>query len=421
MEEPADAAARRLPGVPPVQVDEARRAAAGIRKLDGRRLALYTDLPSDPEVDTLPAAFDQAFSRWCDYFGVDEAAQADWHARGFVIGDRAKFRELGLLPPDLPPFQHAYARNFEFWVYEQPSGYYRRHLVLHEGVHCFMNTLFGACGPPWYMEGMAELLSPHRWRDGRLEVPYFPKNRDEVPMLGRIKIVQEGVAAGRAMSLGGVLDYGPHAHLQTEPYAWCWALCALLDGDPRFRERFRRLNRNLLRPDFTERFLESLGEERTTLDRQWQVFVSDIDYGYDVARSAVDFSSGLVPSDGGATVRVAADRGWQNSGVRLEGGRTYRLRASGRYQVVDGPKPWISEPGGVTLRYHRGRPLGLLLGAVLPEGPASDASALATPIEVGLGTEITPRQSGTLYLRVNDSAAELGDNRGEVRVEIVPQ
>ena len=61
------------------------------------------------------------------------------------------------------------------------------------------------------------------------------------------------------------------------------------------------------------------------------------------------------------TVSVAADRGWQSSGVRVDAGKSYRLRAAGRYQVADRPQPWPCEPGGVSIRYYRGRPLGILL------------------------------------------------------------
>ncbi|MBN2024218.1 MAG: hypothetical protein JW809_15655 [Pirellulales bacterium] len=419
-DQPADSAARMLADVPPMRVDDARAAAAGLRKVEGRRLTLYTDLPSSPEIDSLPAAFDQAFAQWCALFGVAPAEHADWRVLGFLMGQKTKFQQAGALPADLPPFQHAYARNREFWLYEQPSDYYRRHLVLHEGTHCFMNTLLGACGPPWYMEGVAELLATHRWQDGRLQLNYFPKDRNEVPMLGRIKIVQEGFAAGRAMSLRGVLNYGPRAHLRTEPYAWCWALCAILDRHPRYRDRFHRLHAHVLESDFTDRFLQSLGDDREHLAEEWQVFVAGMEYGYDVARSAIDFAPGRPLPPEGTKIEVAADRGWQNSGVRLEADRTYRLRAAGRYQVALGAKPWPCEPGGVTIRYYQGRPLGVLLVAVHPDGPPPSPSVFLKPTVVGLGTDLTPSQSGTLFFKINDSAAELDDNRGAATVEVVP-
>ena len=73
-------------------------------------------------------------------------------------------------------------------------------------------------------------------------------------------------------------------------------------------------------------------------------------------------------------------------------------------------QPWPCEPGGVTLEYHNGRPLGILLAA-------TDAS-LAQPFAVGLGSTIEPTESGTLYLRVNDSAGRLDDNRGTLTATI---
>ena len=76
---------------------------------------------------------------------------------------------------------------------------------------------------------------------------------------------------------------------------------------------------------------------------------------------------------------IAADRGWQSSGVWLEAGKTYHVAASGRYQIAvekngDGEKAWSCEPGGVTIEYHDGRPLGELLGAVEERGVGSEAT-----------------------------------------------
>ena len=74
----------------PTSVDEAKVQAAGIRKLVGRHIVLYTDLPSKPEIDSLPAVFDKAVPQWAEYFGVDPAktrrlASAgvfDWRSEG---------------------------------------------------------------------------------------------------------------------------------------------------------------------------------------------------------------------------------------------------------------------------------------------------------------------------------------------------
>ena len=117
----------------PRAIDESRVQAAGIRKLVGQRLTLYTDLPSSPAVDELPAVFDQAFPQWCAYFAVDEKDHADWRMTGRLMKDKLRFVAAGLLPDDLPPFLNGYCRHRDLWLYDKTSDYYRRHLLLHEG------------------------------------------------------------------------------------------------------------------------------------------------------------------------------------------------------------------------------------------------------------------------------------------------
>ncbi|NUQ63306.1 MAG: hypothetical protein HUU20_12575, partial [Pirellulales bacterium] len=414
-----DSASIRLPDAPRIVVDEARAAAAGVRKLAGRRLTLFTDLPPSPEVESLPAAFDQAFPQWCEYLAIQPAEHADWSMTGFLIQDKARFRQLGLLPDYLPPFEHGFSLNHEFWVFEQPSGYYRRHLVLHEGTHGFMNTILGACGPPWFMEGTAELLATHRFNDGRLELRTMPASRDETPMWGRIKIIKDAYAAGEAWPIRRVIEDANDGEFGTEPYAWNWGLATLLDGHPAYRQRFRQLRDHVTDPRLNDHFHRLFADDWAGLSDHWQVFVADLEYGYDVARNAIVFTPGKPLPAEGAQVRVAADRGWQNSGLRLEAGKTYRLRASGRYQLGDRPRTWWCEPGGVSIRYYHGLPLGILLAAVRPdEGAADGPTPLVRPLAVGLGADLKPEQSGTLYLRINDSGAELADNAGEATVEI---
>jgi hypothetical protein len=363
--------------------------------------------------------FDQAYPQWCAYFGVDAGRHAGWRVRGFVIKDKPRFRQLGLLPEGLPPFENGFAAGREFWAYEQASDYYRAHLVLHEGTHCFMANLVGGFGPLWYKEGMAEVLATHRWRSGKLQLNYFPATREEVPMWGRIKFIKDGLAARRGKTLKGVFQYRPEAHRETEAYAWYWAAAALLDRHPRYQQRFRQMARLVIEPDFTERFLQSIGDDWDNLAEEWKVFVADLEYGYDVPRTVIDFTPGKPLAAAGATATLAADRGWQNSGVRLEAGQTYRLRGTGRYQVADRPQTWWCEPNGVSIRYYRGRPLGILLAAVWPDPPPpTGLSPLIAPITVGLGTTLVPMQAGTLLLRINDSAAELDDNAGTLAVEV---
>lgn len=421
LEQPVDSAPRWIANLPRLRVDEARAAAEGIRRLTGRHLTLYTDMPPGQEIDQLPSVFDQAFPQWCRYFQADPAKHRDWKMTGFLMKEKARFQKAGLLPGSLPPFRNGYSRNYELWLYDQPTDYYRRLLLLHEGTHGFMNTVLGGCGPPWYMEGVAEMLATHRWKDGRLTLNYIPASREEQRGWARIRMIKDAVAEGRPMGLKGVIEYPIHAHLETEPYAWCWAAAVLLDRHPRYRDRFRRLYKDVLKPDFNQRFYRLIGDDWDQLCEEWQLLVAGLEYGHDVPRTAVDFTPGKPMPPGGSSLTVAADRGWQNSGLRLEGGVGYRLRASGRYQVAEVPRIWWCEPGGVSIRYYQGRPLGILLAAVRPDQGNRGSSALLRPVVVGLGTTLTPNESGTLYLKINDSAAELGDNAGQLEVEVRPR
>ncbi len=409
-------------------ISEAAARAAGIRKLGGKHLTLYTDCEPARPIDELPDVFDQAVAQWCAYFGQDAARLRAWQARGFLMRRRDPFVRTGLLPPDLPPFPHGYSRGREFWLYEQPSDYYRRHLLLHEGTHVFSATVLRGSGPPWYMEGIAELLATHRWHEDKLVLNWFPASRMEVPMWGRIRIVQDAVGRGELKTVEEILGYDAQAHRQVEPYGWCWALAAFLDGHPRYQARFRQMVHHIRRSDFTDQFRRLFREDWGPMTEEWEVFAAELDYGTEPARVVIDLTVGRPLSDAGITVTVAADRGWQNSGIGLEANRRYRLQASGRYQVAAWPRPWPCEPGGVSIRYHRGRPLGQLLAAIRPasvlrpRGGAGDQgrSGLRDPIPVGLGITLVPARSGTLFFRINDSNGSLRDNAGSLQVRVEP-
>jgi len=404
-------------------VDDAR-AASGIRKLSSKHLTLYTDL-TGPAIDELPEVFDQAFPQWRRYFGIKEADHDAWRMTGIVMKDKTRFVASGLLPGDLPPFPHGFSKGGTLWVYDQPSDYYRRHLVLHEGVHGLMNTVLGGCGPTWYMEGLAEYLATHQWRDGRLTLAAMPASRDETPEWGRIRIIQVAAAEGRSIPFKEVMELKPSLGRETSLYAWCWAAVTLLDRHPRYQKRFRELIPLVRQKDFNERFYRLFEPDWPELCEEWDVMTANMEYGYDVPRNAVDLKKGSERlSDGQSdpaavfSTTVAADRGWQNTGLRLEAGKRYRLTASGRYRVAEDPK-WQCEPNGVSIRYYQGRPLGILLAAVRPDAPpAAGASALLHPTAVGLGTVLTPAETGTLFLKINHSAGELSRNAGELSVQV---
>jgi hypothetical protein len=310
------------------------------------------------------------------------------------------------------------------------------------------------------MEGTAELLGTHRLDDQSgqragssptpavLTLRTMPTSRQEVPMLGRIKLIHDAVAEGRALSFPAVIQIDNREQLGNEAYAWCWATAKFLDSHPRYRDRFRDLQKHVLDPKFNEVVRREYANDWQNLLAEWEAFVATLEHGYDFERMTIDFRPGKPLEADGQKVTIAADRGWQSSGVKLEAGKSYHIAAKGRYQIAaekteEGTKTWPCEPGGVTIEYYAGRPLGMLIGAIVEEagnvepGASGEsaskstdnkddarkvATGFATALEIGLDKTIQPAASGTLYLRVNDSAAKLDDNRGTltVTIETVP-
>ena len=224
------------------------------------------------------------------------------------------------------------------------------------------------------------------------------------------------------MHLASVMNLDNRAHLENESYAWAWAAAALLDGHPRYRERFRTLYRRVNDRDFNAKFRELYHDDWADLLEDWQLWIGTLEHGHDIARTAVDYQPGAPMAEGSQSISIEADRGWQNTGISLVEGKTYRVKAAGRYVVASEPKDWESEPNGVTIRYYKGKPLGVLLGAIHPDGEARSAvSPLLSPMQLGSEAVLHPRASGTLYLKINDSPGELADNSGKLSVEIVAE
>jgi hypothetical protein len=210
-------------------------------------------------------------------------------------------------------------------------------------------------------------------------------------------------------------------------YAWTWAWATFLDSHPRYRERFRGLIPHVGDKDFNARFEATFRGEIDDIDIEWAGFAKELDYGRDLARTSVTLATGEeLPNNQTKTVSIDTSRGWQSTGVIVSPVQTYQVKAKGRYQLAAGPPVWQSESGGVTIRYHSGAPFGMLQAAIVPdlEHPAGSDTlnpmtwGLDHPIPVGLGATITTPLVGTLYLRVNDSPAELSDNVGTLEVEI---
>lgn len=404
----------------PPTINQERVVAAGIRKLQSRHLTLYTDLPESPAIQEILEIFDLAVSQWTTYFDLEPQQTADWHATGRLIGEKKRFSQAGLLNDRLPNFKNGYNINDHFWLYEQDSDYYRRHLTLHEGTHAFMQRYLGSTGPPWYMEGTAELLATHQWKNGKLTLKYFPADKRETPLWGRIRIIKDEVKAGRPMRLIDIMKYDPTAHARNEAYGWCWAAAVFFDTHPQYQAIFRQLKDQVKTTEnqFNRNFYETLRTQWRNIREEWQLFVINVEYGYDIPRSAIERTPAKSLT-GSKTVAIRADRSWQSTGIRVDSAAMYQLRATGQIEVAQESKPWICEPGGVTIRYHDKMPLGRLVAGVSDDQVnLRGTTPLAKPISIGLERQLSFPKSGTLYLRVNESTAGLHDNRGNFQVTI---
>jgi hypothetical protein len=408
------------------KVDEKAAKALGIRKISSKHLDLYTDLPASPAVDELPKIFDLAVPQWCQYMDFDPAVADKWRLVGCLISksaERVKFEHADLVPAGLPKFPDGLQRGPRIWWYEQESDYFRRHLMLHEGTHAFFEAFCGGLGPSWYAEGMADMMGTHSWTGGKLTLNILPPSKTEYPYWGRIKLVRDDVAAGVPRSLSSVIHVGNIPFGAIDTYSWSWGACVFFDHDPARRKAFRQLVRHV--DDPLERFAQrvfDIGDDPGKLSEEWQVFASELDYGYDVARSAMVHKKDVHTPVPGDNVEVAANRGWQSTGWQVKEGFKYQLTATGRYQVAKDSKPWISEPDGVTLRYVRGIPLGQLQAAIstTQKDDADSPTPLLSPVRIGSGREWVAEYDGILYVRINDSPAERADNDGHCTVTITP-
>jgi len=402
------------------QHDDRRAAELGIERYESRHLLLYTDI--DPDIAaTLPSLMDQAYAALTKYFGElpPNREGTDFQLTGYIMQDRDRFLAAGMLPEEaLQSLVHGIHRGAEFWMYEQEYEYYRRHLMVHEGTHCFMLTMPGPRPPVWYLEGMAEFFGTHRLDEaGRAQFGVMPGRREDFIGFGRIEMIHQAIADDRPLTVDGVraLTDNDFTESRTEPYAWSWALCKFLDAHPRYQARFRELGQHLTDRRFSDVARAAYAVDRAELFAEWALFTRNLEYGHEIALSAIEFVSGEpLPARGSIAIDVDAAGGWQSSGVGVVDGSRYTIQTSGEVVLADDPKPWISEPDGVSIRYAHGRPIGRLLAAVVREPLDSDW----TTIDIGGAAEVTPKESGTLYFRINDAWSDLSNNDGSYRVTI---
>ncbi len=410
------------------EINDTLVKAAGIQKVSGTHIDLYTDVRDEQRVKELVTAFDQAVSQWCAYFGLSAASAELWKMRAFLIADRAnpvQFQRAGLMPADLPDFKAGFQRRHNFWLYLQPGAYYTRHLLLHEGTHGFMLWFLSGHGPAWYSEGVAELLGVHQWNNNRLQLNHRLRNRDEAEYWGRVKRIRDERNTEDELDLEDILNIPSTGFNNVRFYAWAWAGCEFFQNHPKTKQIFSKLPElaKLNEDRFNQKFLDLLGNNLEELKRDWLLFINEIDYGYSVPRGCLSKASSLSSQLNSRQnkFRISAERSWQVTEQNVQQGERFRIKSKGEYVVgQSNPQtPWKCQPNGITIQYHRGRPLGRLQAGILDlnaKTAEQQVKGLLNPLDVGLSGVISAPTNGVLCFRINESPAFLDDNQGALEV-----
>ena len=428
--------------------DVAQLAAHGIRAYESTHLLLLSDIPAEQAAD-LPAVADLLFSQLEESLGSLAPAPdgTPFRVTGCLIDAPERFTAAGLMPSERFAIRHGRHLNYRFWMFNPPSDYYRRHLLLHEFVHCFMNCEYGMFDIPplWFTEGIAEYFATHSLAtpDGRPAMfGVLPSNIDAFHGWGRIAEIRRSfqnqpdpaVTDAGFTALHRVIDPLSPVYDTDSQYAHAWALFWLLQNHPVCRTAFGSFAEIRNSRDYAVRLNQVPAETLKQLAIEWPLFLDSLIEAFDgelafpVRRQFVDCpdpagrqngapaeaSTATVITGSAVTGSVTAAQGWQSPGRIFMTGQTIEVIAEGRFAMAQVPRPWISEPSGITIRYHRGRPLGELVAMLV----AADGSRASRRVPVGRRMQISIPWDSELWLQLNDSAASRRDNSGEAVVTI---
>jgi len=413
---------------PRVVVETEHAEAAGLKVLDGKHVKLVTDLELTPAVKALPDAVDAAFPQLCDFFGVED--DPEWVLTVFLMKNNLKFIEANYLPDILPPFQNGFSYNYDCWVYDQPSDYYRQHLILHEMVHSFSTTRLGKAGPNWFAEMLAESLAMHDFSASPIKLGFMPPNKQSVPYCGRIREIHEALARGEARTIERVLQATNADFADNSVYYWCWALGWFLEQNPNTRNELRALipalTKTKTHEEFTAAFLDSIASKRALIEKQWLMYVASLNYDYALEPMLFDAEPGA-PLAGKVVRKLKVDAGWQNTKIHVKKGEKIRIRAKGKFELYRSEEEsWPCEQNGVTIEYLNGQPLGIVQAVILTDAEKVTAEQMNdhqpgtffTPIAVGTSRSFTVPFDGTILLRLNIEPKKIPECKGEMAVEI---
>ncbi|MFV0445080.1 MAG: hypothetical protein ACK5Q5_16010 [Planctomycetaceae bacterium] len=262
----------------------------------------------------------------------------------------------------------------------------------HEAVHAYCNLAFGACGPVWYAEGMAEV--GQYWREGDQGVNAHP---EVIRYLRRSDPKPLGEIVNNPLETTGD---------SWQNYAWRWALCHLLGHNTNYSDRFKPLGLAMLNRQSVD-FTQVYGEQAAEVAFEYDFFLRHVESGYRVDLCSWDWKSKAAPPrSSGTTSRIDAGKGWQSAKVTLTAGQAYDFDANGEWTLTDDGAA-VSADGDAA---GEGRLVGCLFSNY----------QLSPEFELGRRGTLTAERDGTLFLRCRDGWGSLGDNKGTLTVKLRP-
>jgi len=253
------------------------------------------------------------------------------------------------------------------------------------------------------------------------------RDRSESENWGRVKQIIDERDSGTAMSLSDVLNIPPTAFLNVRYYAWSWAGCEFFAKHEKTKAEFAKLPgaAGLDSTAFNQQFSRSIQQHWVELERDWELFIDEMEYGYEIERGRLTAAKPTGVRFGSRTskFRIASDRSWQITNVKIKKGERFRITGTGEFIVANAQmeRPWICQSNGITIRYHQGHPLGMLHAGILntdANTAKEQVRGLLDPLAIGFATEIVAPSDGILCLRINESPAYLDDNQGALEVTV---
>lgn len=354
------------------------------RELRSAHFVLFTDL-SDRSANVLLAKLEAMFDSLRSYYRSSPSQPIEC----FVARDLTQWND-GRLPAEAKLRIQAGVGVTETKTIGQRSvatvySCGDHEIVQHEAVHAFCIQTFGAVGPTWYAEGIAEM--GRNWNRKTRAVSIDPV---EIAFLKR----------GTVTKLDDLVAPDQKTGDSWQAYARRWALCHLLANNTNYRRRFKSLGKSLM-TGAADSFESVFARDMRKIDFEYRQMIRNLTNGFRADLCAWNWEMvGCKLLTGEKQERtIKAGRGWQ--ATRLQGGKglVYEYAARGEWNI--GPTEALDADGNEA---GRGRLVGVWFSGF----------RLSEPFELGVRGSFVAPQDGQLFVRCQDDWGRIADNEGEV-------